>query len=457
MDTTPSTHAPSPEPSHEPSHEPQPFAGQPAYSGTPAYSGPHPYAAPYGYAGPPAPYGSMAPRHRGSRLRWGLVGAVAGGVLAAAVAVPVTLQLADQGAANSAASGPAAGTGNGTLPGGLPGTLPGGGDGSGDSGSGGFGTVPGANTQATGTAASEAQSKGVLLVESRLTNGAGAGTAMVLDSSGLALTNYHVVEGSTEPRATVATTGETYEATVVGFDENADVALIQLKDASGLDTVSLDQDGTSVGEAVTGVGNALGQGRLLAAAGKITAEDQSITTSEGAGSAAATEDLTGLLETDAAVVPGYSGGPMYDADGEVVGISTAASSNNGSAAATGSTAADSFAVPIGDAMEVVDQIQAGNESGDVQIGPSPYLGIGAADGTNGVAVEQVEAGTGAAQAGLVLGDTITAVDGTKVTTLDELLALLADHEPGDSVKVTWTTSDGATRSATITLGESPVN
>ena len=152
------------------------------------------------YYGPPAYYApAPAPRHRGSRWRWGLAGGIAGGLIAAAVAVPVTLQLADQGSTSSAASSPSAGSG--LLPGNLPNTLPGGSDGSGDTGgsdgSGGFGTVPGADTQASGTAATEAQSKGVLLVESTLTNGAGAGTAMVLDSSGLALTNYHVVENST--------------------------------------------------------------------------------------------------------------------------------------------------------------------------------------------------------------------------------------------------------------------
>jgi S1-C subfamily serine protease len=373
-------------------------------------------------------------------------------MIAAAVAVPVTLQLVDQGSTSSAAAGsPSAGSG--LLPGNPPNTLPGGGS----DGSGGFGAQPGADTQASGTAATEAQSQGVLLVESTLTNGSGAGTAMVLDSSGLALTNYHVVENSVQIQATVASTGETYAADVVGFDENADVALIQLDGASGLDTVTLDQDGTAVGDAVTGVGNALGQRRLLAASGTITAEDQSITTGDGAGAGAATEDLTGLIETNAAVVPGYSGGPMYDNEGEVVGISTAASSTNGSAAAASASSADSFAVPIGDAMTIVDQIEAGNESGDVQIGPSAYLGIGAADGNGGVAVETVEAGAGAADAGLALGDTITAVDGTQVATADALVALLADHEPGDSVKVTWTGQDGAPHSATITLGESPVN
>ncbi len=399
-------------------------------------------------AGPPT---AAAPRHRGSRWSWALAGSLAGGVLAAAVAVPVTLQVSDRGASGAVAG--SAASGGGTLP--LPGTLPGG-DGSGGGARPGRGTVPGATTQATGTAATAAQSQGVLLVETELTDGSGAGTAMVLDSSGLALTNYHVVEDSVTIRATVASTGETYTADLVGFDENADVALIRLADASDLETVSLDDDGTAIGDAVTGVGNALGQGSLLAATGTITALDQSITTGDGAGSSAATEDLTGLLETDAAVVPGYSGGPMYDDEGEVVGISTAASSTDGAVAGR-STAADSFAVPIGDAIAIVGQIEAGNESGDVQIGPSAYLGIGAADGSGGVDVESVETGTGAAGAGLAAGDTITTLDGSKVATLEALLGQLADREPGDSVDLTWTTASGSTASGTVTLGESPVN
>jgi S1-C subfamily serine protease len=311
-------------------------------------------------------------------------------------------------------------------------------------------TVPGANTQATGTAATEEQSAGVLLIDTELPNGAGAGSGMVLSSSGLALTNYHVVEGSTSVTATVASTGTTYDATVLGYDAKSDVALIQLDDASGLDTVHIDDDGTAVQQAVTAVGNAMGQGELLAASGTITAEDQSITTQES-GSAAA-EHLSGLLETDAPVVSGYSGGPMYDDQGEVVGISTAASSGMSSTGAV-----ESYAVPIHDALSIVDQIEAGNESGDVTIGPAAYLGIVAGQASGGVGVAEVEQGGPAAKAGLAAGDTVTAVDGTKVTSLAELREALGRHEPGDSVTVAWLGASGAPRSATVTLGESPVN
>jgi S1-C subfamily serine protease len=377
-------------------------------------------------------------------------------VLAAAIAVPLTWQLVDNGDQAPSSSGSSA-NGGSTLPfgGSLPGGGTQGGTGGGNGGEGGgTWTVPGASTEATGTPASEKQSQGVLLVETELPNGAAAGTAMVLDSSGLALTNYHVVHGSTAIRATVASTGETYTATVVGHDEKADVALIQLKGASGLDTVKLDQDSAAVNDAVTAVGNALGQGQLLAATGKITAEDQSITTRENALDSG--EALSGLIETNAPVVSGYSGGPMYDDQGEVVGISTAASSNNASGVVD-QGAAESYAVPIDDAMAIVDQIEAGNESGDVQVGPSPYLGIEATQATTGVGVGTVENDGAAARAGVAAGDTITALDGTKVSSLAELRTVLGKHEPGDQVQITWTTANGSSKTATITLGDSPVN
>ncbi|RYP88991.1 PDZ domain-containing protein [Nocardioides guangzhouensis] len=438
-----------PAPQHAPQHaQPgqQPGQQQPRQPGQPYAQQPyaqqpwptHPYAA---YP----PYGS----HRGRRpWRAALVGGLVGGVAAAAIGIPLTWAIADHAAAPVAGQSPSANGGtqpnegsNGGSEGLVP-QMPGGGSRQ--------WTVPGANTQATGTAATDQQSKGVLLVNTELPNGAGAGTGMVLSSSGLALTNYHVVEGSTSVTATVASTGKTYDADVVGYDAKSDVALIRLQDASGLDTVHIDNDGATLQQQVTAVGNAMGQGELLAASGTITAEDQSITTRES-GSAAA-EHLSGLLETDAPVVSGYSGGPMYDAQGEVVGISTAASSGMSSTGAV-----ESYAVPIHDALSIVDQIEAGNESGDVTIGPAPFLGIVAGQSSGGVGVAEVEQGGPAAKAGVTAGDTVTAVDGTKVGSLAALRDVLAQHEPGDSVAITWRDASGAQHSGTVHLAESPVN
>ena len=155
-------------------------------------------------------------------------------------------------------------------------------------------------------------------------NAKAAGTGMVLTASGQVLTSYHVVEGASKIKVTVAETGKTYQATVIGSDQTADVALLQLKSASGLTTIKIDNDKTSVGDKVTAVGNAGGTGTLTAAKGKIVSLKASITTA--AEGPVASETLRAMIETTADVVSGDSGGPLFDADGEVIGIDTAASS-----------------------------------------------------------------------------------------------------------------------------------
>jgi S1-C subfamily serine protease len=400
----------------------------PDHGATPAPAIPDATPGPRPETGPPAA------RRRGRGLAAGAVGAVVGGVLAAAVAVPVTVQAVEQDDAQAVAGAPAtpapapdpapAPAPEGALP---PGLAPG-------------------STSGGGTEADEALSRGVLLVETTTTGGSGAGTALVLSATGLALTNYHVVEGATEVTTTVAATGEQYAAEVVGFDEGADVALLRLDGAEGLDTVDPDDDGATLEEEVTAVGNARGEGRLLAAGGRVLALEQEITTSDGMGVTARTEDLDGLIETDASVVGGYSGGPLYDDEGEVVGITTAASS----------TATQSWAVPIDDALAIAGAITAGDESGSVQVGPSAWLGISVDVTAPGVAMSGVEDGGPSAAAGLTAGDTLTSVDGTAVAGMDELSAVLDGLEPGETVAVTWQAADGRTGSAEVTLGTSPV-
>ncbi|MBB6627770.1 trypsin-like peptidase domain-containing protein [Nocardioides sp. KIGAM211] len=420
-----------------------------------------PPATPDHATGPgPAEAATPAPRRHG--WRGVLAGAAAGALMATAVAVPVAWRVAGHQDASTGstavATSPVAGTTDGTTDGGtatlpdtgtLPdqGTLPGQAPGSGTGGGTTYGG-PAQSSSATRTDATDAQSAGVVLIDTTLTDGTGAGTGLVIGSDGLVLTNYHVVEDSTDVQVTIATTGKTYDAEVVGHDEAADVALLRLDDASGLTTVALDDDGgAAVDDAVTAIGNAEGQGYLSASSGDVVAVDQDITTSSSDGSA--DESLTGLLEMDAAVVPGYSGGALLDAEGEVVGITTAASSGQ---------VAESYAVPIATALAVVDQIESGTETSAVEIGPSAYLGIGvASQGTGGVTVAEVESGQAAAGAGIVAGDTVTGLGGTRITSYDDLRSVLAAHEPGDSVRIAWTDADGAAHHATVTLGSSPVN
>jgi S1-C subfamily serine protease len=366
-----------------------------------------------------------------------VAGAVAGGVIAASVAVPVTWAL-NRSEPNPAADTPPATVpqqpDTGTMPerpdtGGLP-----------------FGGSASDQTGDWSDATAE-QSEGVVLIETRTTSGEAAGTGMVIDSSGLVLTNYHVVEGSTEVRVTVASTGVTYDATVLGHDQEADVALLQLADASDLATVSLDDDGDpAVSDEVTAVGNAQGQGFLSASTGSVVALDQSIDTQDAA--SVQGEHLTGLIQTDAYVVGGFSGGALIDDEGEVVGITTAASSGG---------AAESYAVPIDDAIDVAEQIEDGQESAEVQVGPSAYLGIAITDSPEGVQVGQVESGGAAADAGIQAGAFITGIDDTTITAYDDLRAALASHEPGDEVTLHWTDAAGADHESAVTLGESQAN
>ena len=313
-------------------------------------------------------------------------------------------------------------------------------------GSGGARQGSGQTSSVDSEPATAAESQGVVLIDTRLdyAGEAGAGTGIVLTADGEVLTNYHVVAGATTISVTVASTGATYDATVVGHSESSDVALLQLEDASGLTTATVDDDTVALGDDVTAVGNAGGTGTLTAADGTVTDLSSTITTaSEGT---VAGETLQGLIETDADVVPGDSGGPLLDAEGEVVGIDTAASSG------TSSSTIDGYAIPVEDALAVVQQVRSGTQTSTVAIGASAFLGVQV---TGGAGVAAVVDGSPAAAAGLAAGDTITGVGATTVSSAEALSAALAQHDVGDQVRITWTDSTGSSHHAIVTLAASP--
>jgi S1-C subfamily serine protease len=314
--------------------------------------------------------------------------------------------------------------------------------------------------------ATKAEQTGVAVIDTELAyqGAAGAGTGIVLTSGGEVLTNYHVVDGATSIKVTIAATGSTYPAKVVGHSATADVALLQLKGAGGLTTAKINGDTVATGTRVTAVGNAGGTGALTAADGRVVSLSSTITTaSEGSLSS---ETLRGLIETDADVVAGDSGGPLLDSEGEVIGIDTAASSGQ---------EIDGYAIPIAKAEAVVDQIRSGHETSTVQIGASAFLGVeisnagttnqpGAYFGNSGwpassadagVTVGGVLDGSAAASAGLGVGDTLTAIGSTPITDADSLTSVLASHHPGDRVQISWTDSAEESHRATVTLGSSP--
>jgi S1-C subfamily serine protease len=315
---------------------------------------------------------------------------------------------------------------------------------------GGYGTYGGSSTSTStldAEQASDTESTGVVLINTEVDYGEGeaAGTGLVLSDDGIVVTNHHVIADSTSITVTVPSTGKTYTADVVGYDATDDVAVLQLEDASGLTTVSTDTDGVSSGDAVTAVGNAEGGGTLLAADGTVTATGSDIQVSDDQGG---TESLEDLIQVDADIVSGDSGGALLDSDGDVVGMNVAASS--GSANVTG------YAIPIDTVLDIATSIMSGETTGDIALGYDAALGVQLYSTSDALTVAGVVDGGAAADAGITAGSTITSFDGSSVTTADDLTGAIAKLDAGDEVKVGWTDSSGASHTATVTLGRAPV-
>ncbi|MBF4609321.1 trypsin-like peptidase domain-containing protein [Curtobacterium sp. VKM Ac-1393] len=383
-----------------------------------------------------------------------IVGAAGGTALGLSSQSTTTTSSQSQGTTTlpDSGTGSSDGTNGFTVPGDGSGTD--GSTGNGTDGSTGNGTdgSAGTSTESAATAATAAQKKGVVTINTVLNydeSSQAAGTGMILSSNGTVLTNNHVIQGATSITVTDETTGKEYKADVVGTDATNDVAVLKLEDASGLSTVTLDDDGEpSTGDTVTDVGNAEGTGNLVAAEGTVTATDQDIQVQSESGTG--TESLTGLIEIAANIVSGDSGGPVVDSEGEVVGMATAASS--GSADVTG------YAIPITTAKAIAEKILAGESSSTITIGLPAFLGVqvsNTASTTGGVAVAGTVEGSGAASAGLTEGDTITSLGGKTVTTSDELTAAVQSHSVGDKVVVGYTDSSGAAKTVTVTLTAGP--
>ena len=326
------------------------------------------------------------------------------------------------------------------------------------------------------------------------------GTGIVLTSNGEILTNNHVVNGATSVSVRDIGNNKTYKATVVGYDESHDVAVLQLSGASGLTTATTgNSSAVKVGDNVVGLGNAGGAGGTPSVApGTVTALNQSITASdEGSGSS---EQLSGLLETNANIQPGDSGGPLVNSYGQIIGMDTAASSSgsqagsgsggsgngfggfgsgfggsgsgfggSGSGSGSGSdngssnsgqdSSTQGFAIPIDTALSVASQIEAGQASSTVHIGATAFLGLEIASsdqqGSSGVALAGAASGTPAAAAGLAQGDVITSLGGQSVSTGTDIQNILVGHHPGDKISIGWTDSSGQSQTATVTLASGP--
>ncbi len=291
--------------------------------------------------------------------------------------------------------------------------------------------------------------------------GQGAGTGMIVSSTGEILTNNHVIDGATRIQVTIPGHSGSFSAQVLGVSPPSDVALIKVSGLSNLPTVTFaDSSSLSVGQEVVAIGNALGQGGTpTVTSGQISSLGRSITVSDGRGGS---EHLTGMIQTDAPIQPGDSGGPLVNSSGQVVGMITAAARAN----IAQQPSNVGFAIPASSAVSVVNQIRSGESSPSVIIGPPGFLRIGVQQlnptiaarlGLNvssGVLVVRVEAGGPAEAAGITANSVITAIDGQTVTSTETLGLLIHRHQPGEQIRVTWVDQAG-THTATVRLVSGP--
>jgi S1-C subfamily serine protease len=281
-----------------------------------------------------------------------------------------------------------------------------------------------------------------------------AGTGIVLTPNGLVLTNNHVISGATQITAVDVGNGHSYPGVVVGYDRGHDIAIIQLRGASNLPAATIgDSSKVAVGDKVVGLGNAGGTGGPpTTAGGAVTALRQAITaTDESDGTS---EQLSGLIEINANIRPGDSGGALVDTQGRVIGVNTAASAGFSFQTAGG----QGFAIPINQAISIAHQIESGQGTATVHIGATAFLGVlvsAANSSTSGATLARAVPGGPAAVAGLSSGDTITAIDGQTVDKPATLTSLILRYHPGDKVTLAWSDSAGHTHTTAVTLGTGP--
>lgn len=286
-----------------------------------------------------------------------------------------------------------------------------------------------------------------------------AGTGIVITSSGEVITNNHVIENATDIRVRIGGNGRSHSAEVLGYNVKHDIALLKVDGVSGLPTVATDTS-VSVGESVLAFGNGGGRGATEdPAPGSVTAVGETITVGDVTGGS---QTLTDLIGVDAELEAGDSGGPLADADGEVVGVNTAASGSGRFRLDVGSSTG--YAIPIETALSIADQIQSGEGSGDTHVGERAMLGVAVRDAGTGtrdgsarssVVVTSVQSGSPADDAGIGEGAVIVSLAGRAIDSIDDLSSALAPHHPGDRVDVGWTDDSGDRHTKSVTLTSGP--
>jgi len=311
------------------------------------------------------------------------------------------------------------------------------------------------------------------------------GTGIILNRNGLVLTNNHVIADAGKVTAQIAGTNQTYPVKVLGTDVSDDVALLQMQGASGLKAASFGDSGkVAVGDGVVDLGNACGQGGSpTVTSGAITALNRTITAGDQGNRSS--ENLHGMMQTDAAITEGDSGGPLVNSQGQVIGMITAA---EGTGTSCQQTSNMGFAIPVDTALSIARQIAAGHGNANIQIGPRAGLGVSVEDASSaaqgqggsgglgggigggpggglgngysppvnsGALIVQVVQGSPAQAAGLTSGDVITGLNGSTIASSDGLSKALAKFHPGNHVSVTYVDANGQHHTVQVTLGTVP--
>ena len=277
------------------------------------------------------------------------------------------------------------------------------------------------------------------------TTAAASGSGFILTADGYILTNYHVIENSDSVKVTMYD-GTSYDATIVGYDESNDIAVLKI-DATGLTPVVLgDSDKLNVGDSVVAIGNPLGELTFSLTSGAVSALNREVTLSSNV-----TMDL---IQTDCAINSGNSGGALFNLYGEVIGITNAKYSSSGSSSEA-SIDNIGFAIPINSVRSIVESII---KNGYIV---KPYIGVSVEDVSSemtsyglpaGAVVRSVTDGAPAAQAGLQANDIITAVDGTEISGSNDLVQIVTAKKAGDTLKLS-VYRQGQTLELTVTVAE----
>jgi S1-C subfamily serine protease len=300
--------------------------------------------------------------------------------------------------------------------------------------------------------------------------GLAAGTGILISDKGLVLTNNHVISGATSITVELTSSGVTRPARVLGYSVITDIAVIQVQNVANLKVASLGSSSSlDIGETILALGNAGGSGGTpTVVSGTVTGLDQQITASNADGSNSQT--LDGLIQLAADIRSGDSGGPVVDTDGNVVGVTVAASVSNSFGFPGRGGGGEGYAIPIEDAVAIAKRITSGQGGEGIRVGATravlgvqiqPTLttqrtpgGPGSSSGS-GALVVGVEPGSGAADAGLAAGDTIVALEGETIRSTTDLTRALVAYDPGETIAITWLDSNGRTRTADLELGEGP--